>query len=74
MKCAICGGAVKQATTTVTVDNADGLVVVRRVPARVCAQCGEDWLTDKAAEKVEKIVARAKRDNPQVEIVALASD
>jgi YgiT-type zinc finger domain-containing protein len=72
MKCAICGGNAKAGRTTVSVDTGDGIVVLRGVPARVCTQCGEDWLPDSSAKKVEKIVQRAKRDKSQIEVVALA--
>lgn len=72
MKCAICGGSVKHGKTTVSVDTGDGVVVVRDVPARVCNQCGEDWLTDESAAKVEKIVQRARKEKSQIEVVGLA--
>lgn len=72
MKCAICGGRVGAGTTTVSVDTGQGVVVVRCVPARICSQCGEDWLSDRSAKRVEKIVERAKREKSQIEVVALA--
>jgi len=56
----------------VSVDTGDGVVVVRNVPAHVCDQCGEDWLTDESSRQVEEIVAKAKNDKTQVEVVALA--
>jgi len=58
--------------TMVSVDTGDGVVVVRNVPAHVCDQCGEDWLTDESSRQVEEIVAKAKNDKTQVEVVALA--
>jgi YgiT-type zinc finger domain-containing protein len=73
MKCAICGGTVKDGTTTVSVDIGTGVVVVRSVPARICGQCGEEWLSDASAEKVEQVVERARKDKAQIEVVALAS-
>ena len=72
MKCAFCGGRVKAGKTTVSVDTGEGVVVIRSVPARVCDQCGEEWLSDRSAEAVEKVVRKAKRDKAQVEVVALA--
>jgi len=72
MKCAICGGTVTTGTTMVSVDTGQGVVVVRGVPARICGQCGEDWLTDRSAKQVEKIVERAKREKTQIEVVAMA--
>ena len=72
MNCAICGGKVNKGLTTVSVDTGAGVVVIRGVPARVCGQCGEEWLTDKSASQVEKIVRRAKKEKTQIEVVALA--
>lgn len=73
MKCAICGNKTKPGKTTVSVDTGMGVVVVRNVPAHVCVQCGEDWLTDKGSAAIEKIVDRAKREKTQIEVVAMAT-
>lgn len=73
MKCAICGGTPKRGKTTASMDTGVGVVVVREVPAMICRQCGEDWLTQKSAAQVDKIVARAKKGKAQVEVVALAA-
>jgi YgiT-type zinc finger domain-containing protein len=73
MKCAICGGKTRLGRTTVSVDRGEGLVVVRGVPANICVQCGEEWIADQAASRVEEIVQRAKREKSQIEVVALAT-
>ena len=70
--CAICGGSVRKGKTTVTVDRGVGVIVVRGVSAHICSCCGEEWLDHKSAERVEQVVAKAGKDNAQVEIVALA--
>lgn len=57
----------------VSVDTGTGVVVIRDVPAHVCTQCGEDWLTDRSAAEVEKVVQRARREKTQLEVVALAT-
>jgi YgiT-type zinc finger domain-containing protein len=71
MKCAMCGGSTKKGRVTVSIDTGDGVVVVRNVPARVCSQCGEEWIDDKSAERVEQIVDTAKQHKTQIEVVAL---
>jgi len=63
----------KQGKTTVSVDTGTGVVVVRGVPARICSRCGEDWLTDRSAAAVQRIVSRAKKEKAQLEVVALAA-
>ncbi|WP_298336225.1 type II toxin-antitoxin system MqsA family antitoxin [Ferrimicrobium sp.] len=45
MKCAICkSGKLEEGVTAVTVERGGTLVVFRRVPARICPNCGESYL------------------------------
>ena len=68
IKCATCGGKRKKGTTTFTAEFGSGIVVIRDVPAIVCTQCGEDWIADEIAERLEKIVTQAKKSGRQVEV------
>lgn len=70
-QCPLCGGKVKQGTTTFTVDMKSGVVVVRNVPAFVCTQCGEDWIENSVSLELVKIADRAKRQNTQLEMVSM---
>ena len=72
-KCAICGGNLTTGKTTFTADLGFGVVVVRDVPATVCALCGMDWIGDKVAEKIEAIVADARQKHHMVEITTLSA-
>jgi YgiT-type zinc finger domain-containing protein len=67
-KCPLCGGEKEPGTTTFTVDLKFGVVVVRDVPALVCSQCGEAWIEDPVAAKLEDIVADARRRQAVVEV------
>ena len=71
-QCPLCGGAKKSGTTTFTADFDFGVVVVRNVPALVCALCGADWIQDDVAARLETIVADAKSKRLQVEVTTLA--
>ena len=66
----MCGGSVKSGETTFTVDLGFGVVVVRHVPARLCSLCGESWLDDGTARKLERVVDRARDDHHEVEVIA----
>ena len=66
--CPICGGYQQAGTTLFAVDLKFGVVVVRDVPARVCLQCGEAVVEDSVAEKLEEIVAEARRKQAVVEV------
>jgi len=70
--CPLCGGTRGQGTTTFTADLGFGVVVVRNVPAQVCSQCGADWIEDKTAERIECLVAEARKRRTQVEVTALS--
>jgi YgiT-type zinc finger domain-containing protein len=70
-KCPICSGEIAEGHTTFTADLGSGVVVVRHVPARVCQQCGEDWIPDSVAEQLERIVSEARGGGKIVEIIDL---
>ena len=71
-KCPLCGGTKTSGETTFTADLGFGVVVVRNVPALVCSQCGADWIEDRTASKLEKIVNEARRKHRMVEVISLA--
>lgn len=71
--CPLCGGGLAQGTTTFTADFGVGVVVVRHVPAETCDLCGEAWVSDPVAEKLEKLVHEAKADSRQFEVVDMAA-
>ena len=64
--CPICGGTKIESATSFTVDYKTGVVLVRDVPAIVCTQCGEEWISDEIAEKLEKIVKVAKQQKQEI--------
>jgi YgiT-type zinc finger domain-containing protein len=71
-QCPLCGGTKKVGTTTFTADFEFGVVVVREVPATVCALCGAEWIKDDVAARIEVIVEDAKRKRLQVEVATYA--
>ena len=47
MKCVICKtGELTPGTTTVTLQRAGATVVIKNVPARVCRNCGEEYVDE----------------------------
>lgn len=69
--CPVCGGRKQNASTTFTADLETGVVVVRNVPASICSQCGEEWISNKTAHLLEKITEQAREKHCQFEVVAL---
>ena len=67
-RCPLCGGEKRMGTTTFVVDLKFGVVVVRDVPAFVCETCGDAWIDDSVAEKLDTVVADARRKKAIVEV------
>ena len=66
----MCGGGKEDGHTTFSVDLGDGLVVVRHVPATICNQCGEEWISNETAQQLELVVEEARRRKHQVEVLS----
>ena len=66
--CPLCGGEKQSGTTTFAVDLKFGVVVVREVPALVCTKCGDAWIDDPVAAKLESIVMEARSKHTVVEV------
>ena len=71
IRCPLCGGTKKPGRATFATDWGFGVVVVRNVPALICDSCGEQWVDDGVAEKLEGIVYDAKNSEQQVAVVAM---
>ena len=71
--CALCGGTTREGSTTFVSDFGQSLLVVRHVPARVCAQCGEAWIEDAAAAQLETLAGQARAKGRQIEVIDLAA-
>lgn len=68
-RCPLCGGEKEPGTTTFVVDIKFGVVVVRDVPALVCAMCGEAWIEDAVAARLEAVVEDARGKRAEVEVM-----
>lgn len=66
--CPLCGGDKQAGTTTFAVDLRFGVVIVRKVPALVCDQCGEAWIEDPVAKRLEQRVSEARAKRSVVEV------
>ncbi|HLX64225.1 MAG TPA: type II toxin-antitoxin system MqsA family antitoxin [Planctomycetota bacterium] len=59
--CPICGGNKIPGTATFSADLGSGVVVVRDVQASICSQCGEEWIVNATARKLESMVNSERR-------------
>lgn len=71
-QCPLCGGNKTDGRTTFTADLGSGVVVVRRVQATVCSQCGEEWIDDETARRLESVVDEARLKHCELEVTVFA--
>ncbi|MBI3268799.1 MAG: type II toxin-antitoxin system MqsA family antitoxin [Planctomycetes bacterium] len=69
MRCVICKQAeTSPGTTTVTLERDALTLVVRGVPAAVCPNCGEAYVSEAVAAELLRSAEAAARGGAQVEI------
>jgi len=74
MKCVICKiGMTRRGTATVTLERGTTTVVIKEVPARVCDDCGEYYLSEEMTEQVLALAEPAVRKGAELEILRWAA-
>lgn len=74
MKCAICEtGQTHPGITTVTLQRANTVVVIRDVPAEICDNCGEYYLSEPTAKRVYADADKTAQRHVEVEIQRYAA-
>ena len=68
-KCTVCGQAEPRGgTTTVTVERDGATLVMKSVPALVCPNCGEDYVSEEIAGRILAAAADAAGKGVKVEV------
>ncbi len=74
MKCVICkNGNTQPGVVTVTLQRGDTTVIIKQVPADVCDNCGEYYLSDEISERVLSQAENALSAQKEVEILQYAA-
>ena len=74
MKCVICKqGQTNNGFTTVTLERGRTTVVIKEVPAEVCENCGEYYLSDVVTEKVQNLAEQAFQHGVEIEVLKYAA-
>jgi YgiT-type zinc finger domain-containing protein len=69
VKCVICKhGETHPGTATVTFTRDGATVVIKGVPARVCGNCGEEYVDEATAGRLLRTAEEASRAGVQVDI------
>ena len=73
MKCVICKqGETRPGHTTVTLERGQTVVVFRNVPAQVCANCGEAYVSEEVTAQLLEAAEEAVQARVQVDVRELA--
>jgi YgiT-type zinc finger domain-containing protein len=74
MKCVICRlGETNTGLTTVTLERGQAAVIIRDVPADICENCGEYYLSEAVAEKVQNLAEQAFQHGVEIEVLRYAA-
>lgn len=69
MKCVVCKQAdTRRGVATITLQRGGATFVVNEVPARVCPNCGEEYLDAKIAAEVLRSAESLARAGAQVDV------
>ena len=69
MRCVICKhGDIKPGTATVTLTREQLTLVVKDVPANVCANCGEEYVDEDTSKQLFRIAQEVARAGVQVDV------
>lgn len=74
MTCVLCKtGQTQLGTTTITLERNRTVVVFREVPAEVCRNCGEYYLSDAVTKRIYQQAEEAVQRNAEVEVLRYAA-
>lgn len=74
MRCAICrNGRTKEGYTTVVLDRDQTILVFRRVPARICDNCGEEYISSEVNRTLLRVAREELKRGVTVEILNYAA-
>ncbi|RMF38675.1 MAG: type II toxin-antitoxin system MqsA family antitoxin [Chloroflexi bacterium] len=64
-RCDLCGGELRPGTTTLEIWRGEELIIIRDVPADVCEQCGEAYISASISEKLDQFLNEYHRHRPE---------
>ena len=74
MTCVICRhGDTKDGRTTVTLQRGETIDIIKDVPAEICENCGEYYLSESVTEQIMHRADQAVKSGAEVEILRFAA-
>ena len=74
MKCAICRtGETNEGIANVTLSRGETTILIKDVPAQICDNCGEYYLSGEIGDRVLGLAEIAVQNNVEIEILQFAA-
>ncbi|KPQ28790.1 MAG: YgiT-type zinc finger domain [Marinobacter excellens HL-55] len=74
MRCVICKqGDTAPGLTTVTMTRGESTIVIKNVPADICENCGEYYLSEEISSQILRMAEEAVKRNHEVEVIQFAA-
>ena len=74
MRCVICKlGETKPGLTRVVLQRGETTVVIKDVPAAICDDCGEYYLSEEITERVLALAEQAVAQGAEIEVLRFAA-
>jgi YgiT-type zinc finger domain-containing protein len=67
--CPLCGGKLNEGLANLPFIEESRVLVVKEVPAEICEECGEAYLTGKVVDKIQAIFEHQKEVKAEVSVV-----
>ncbi|HIC94142.1 MAG TPA: type II toxin-antitoxin system MqsA family antitoxin [Anaerolineae bacterium] len=64
-RCDLCGGELRPGKTTLEIWRGEELIVIRDVPADVCQQCGEAYISAAVSKRLDRFLEEYHRHRPE---------
>ncbi len=69
MKCVLCEANLIKGNVNHIVDFEGHIIIIKGVPANICKQCGEYFIENDVALKLEKIIEEAKKNKAEIFVI-----
>jgi len=69
-RCPFCGGRLRDGQATVPFVLGDSIVVVKDVPAEICASCHEPLMTGKVTDRLTSVLRQLRSAGSEISVVA----
>ena len=63
MNCPLCSGVMNHGKTHILIErDEDSIIVINKVPAMVCEQCGDDFIDIETTRKIETLLKKLEAE------------